>query len=549
MGASVIYKPRFQNGGGGVVATSGSNIVVKDKDGKVVYQGSATKNSEGSKFQLPMGKIPPGATFSIDGGPANNIKDPTQRAEFDSGGGNATSTGGRGSSAAANGGFTNPNAGSSNPEGAPLPKGVSGGQQGNSSVDPYYNSNQPVYHPTNYDPIQAAAYNQTDPAAYGQQYGKAVTGQFDQNFNQSGQMGLSQVNTELKGLESFAPATQALQQRLTSADNQSNQAARSAQVASTLPGVQANLNAQTTQAGIYASGNLPDSIQNNLFSQGANSQGADSATASGFGGNSIASARSQNLLNVNQRLQLSQYGNGLVENNSTAQQQLNMAPMEYNSAGSQIKIMPTMSAAQNQTNQQNMLNPQNLISSTTALASKVGQEQYKTNLQQETNKFNSVNTLQNDQFNAQNQYGADLNMFNYNNGYLNSLQGAQQAEVNQNQANYQQQQYLTAFMAAQAKQQTNQIIGGIMQGLSALVSSGGGSSLLSGIEGLFGGGSSGGSSGLSLGSSSSSIFGDLGGGQSDASAFNGFLGDSSIGGDSSSSLIGASDSGFSLGSG
>ena len=106
----------------------------------------------------------------------------------------------------------------------------------------------------NYQPATSAPYTFTDPAKYIQSIGNVNTKQILNNENTSRNIALDQLHTELSGLEGFAPAAAALQKNLTSADNTFNQGQRTNQINTTLPGVNADLSAQTDRADAFASG-------------------------------------------------------------------------------------------------------------------------------------------------------------------------------------------------------------------------------------------------------------------------------------------------------
>ena len=134
--------------------------------------------------------------------------------------------------------------------------------------------------------ITAANYDYTDPQKFASTYGEFNRGEVSKNFAQAQGMSLAQLDTELKGLQSYVPAASALKRSETSLDNQFNQAQRTAQVNQALPGANTALAAQAKRADAYANGRLPDSVQDRALELGVRSQAADQASTGGFGATS-----------------------------------------------------------------------------------------------------------------------------------------------------------------------------------------------------------------------------------------------------------------------
>lgn len=340
----------------------------------------------------------------------------------------------------------------------------------------YQGGNFPGAAMINYKPIKAAPYKFTDPQAFASKYGQFNREQTQLNFDQAQQMAMKTLDTELQGLTNYVPAASALKRSEISIDNIFNQAQRTAQVNQTLPGVNDQLNAQGRRADAYASGNLPDSMQNAALELGYRSQAADQSSAGGFGQSSSVARKASDLMSAEKRFQIGQYGEQLLGQNINAKSALNLAPTEYSNAGSQINVMPSISASQLSQSNLSELNANTLINPTNALSSVVGQNQFRSNMLQSTNQFNASNDLNAQQFNANSQNQFAMNKFNYDVGYAGSVAGAYQTNLNTELALQQQQQARDqandTMKAAQQGNTISSIISGIGAGVGLLKSTG-----------------------------------------------------------------------------
>lgn len=376
----------------------------------------------------------------------------------------------------------------------------------------------------NYSPISSAPYNFTDPTTFAQQYGAASRAEQTKNFNLGSDMALSTLDTELKSLQAFAPAASALKQSLTSADNTFNQARRTQQVNSTLPGATDALNAQAGRAATYATGSLPDAQQDKALELGIRSSAADQAASGGFGASSSAARKDSDLISAADRLQIAQYGESLTSSNITQRANLLLAPTEYSNAGSEINVNPSVSAGQLIPSFTSQANSYAALPVSTALASNTQQNEFTTSQQQATNTFNASNELGLSEFNAGNTNTFALDKFGYNVQYAGAVAGAAQTNTNTGLELQQQQQYQQiAEQLMQQTQETNEIKAGI-SGITALLGQGSGTS--------------GGSVISQIGGWLSSLFGGSGGGGSSPafsatdpnSAANAFIGNLNLGG-------------------
>lgn len=277
--------------------------------------------------------------------------------------------------------------------------------------------------------MTTADYEMVDPSKISAEYGDIARGEAKANSKLSSEIALDQLDTELKGLKTYAPAAAALQRGEIANDNAFNQAQRLAQLEAADPNLQSDLMGQRDRANAFASGRMPSSIDDRALELGVRSKAADYASMGGFGVRSSAARKASELMSAEQRIGLSQYGDQLLTSNIGNRAQLLLAPTEYANAGSQISAVPSVSGSQLAANAQAQLNDKTIISSETALANKTQQEEFKTGLEQDTRKFNTGlaatkdinqaqlnlqagttnvgNQLQADTFNVSNQLQAD----------------------------------------------------------------------------------------------------------------------------------------------
>lgn len=321
----------------------------------------------------------------------------------------------------------------------------------------------------NYNPIKAAPYKFTDPQKFASTYGQFNREQTQLNFDQAQQMAMKTLDTELQALQNYVPAASALKRSETSVDNIFNQAERTKQVNQALPGVNDDLNAQASRARSYASGNLPDSMQNAALELGFRSQSADNAAAGGFGQSSSVARKASDLMSAEKRFQIGQYGEQLTGQNINAKTALNLAPTQYSNAGQQVNVMPSVSASQLSQANLSELNQNTLINPTNALQTTVSQNQFKSNLLQNTNQFNASNNLQAQQFNANAQNQFAMGKFNYDVGYAGSVNAAAQTDLNTQLALTQQGQAQNQANQTASQAQTANTIGAVGSAIGAVV--------------------------------------------------------------------------------
>jgi hypothetical protein len=302
----------------------------------------------------------------------------------------------------------------------------------------------PTFERIEFPTIDAAKFNYTDPIKYAKEVADSNRAGIKTNFAESQDYALQTLNTELKGLQAFAPAASALSREQTALDNAFNQKTRQEQIDATLPGARDTFNRNRTslvkqgqRANAYAEGRLPDSALDRAMELGVRSRAADAAGFSGLGSRSAQAEKVSDLMSADQRFAISQYGEGLVGQNVNAEQgllgneaNLFLAPTQYSNTGSQIRPTPEVGAGRLTSSNNQMLNEATLLPPSTALSAVIQQESFKTSLEQETNKFNAEGTYRSREYNSSGQFAADLGLFNYRVSLAQAYQAANQGAIN-----------------------------------------------------------------------------------------------------------------------
>lgn len=265
----------------------------------------------------------------------------------------------------------------------------------------------------------AAKYRYIDPIKFGQDFVPSQTKQLAQNFANSKGFALDVLDTEFAGINNYVSKSSALKRSEIGIDNTFNQAQRTAQVNAAVPDVVKDLNSVAADARAYASGEVPNAVANNALALGTRSAAADVASSSGFGVNSSAARKVSDLMSAEDRIKLSQYGEGLLSQNAAQRTELNLAPTAYSTVGTDISTNPGVSAGQSQVNLYNTQNQATLLSPESAFQSGIQQQQYVTSATQQSNQFNT--SIAND---------FALSYFNYLNSYANSVASAGQTNAN-----------------------------------------------------------------------------------------------------------------------
>lgn len=349
------------------------------------------------------------------------------------------------------------------------PRFAPGSINGQGSYPAYLGGEFPSPVFSDYNPIKPAPYNYTDPVKFAEAFGGFNRNQTLKNYNLGKDLALDTLDTELAALKGFVPAASALKRNETSVDNLFNQYERTRQIDSTLPGVRQDLESQASRANTYASGKVPSSIEDRALEVSTRSRAADTNAAGGFGASSSAAQKASDLMSVEQRINLSKYGDELLGKNITQKQNLLLAPTEYSDAGNQVRVNPTVSPSQLISQELQTLNQNTLLSPNEALNSQTQQQQFKTNLTQQTNQFNASNQLQNSQFNAGTSNNFALTKFGYDVSYAGAVAGANQTSINTQQQLDLMKQYQDIFQQFQKQAQNANQIGAVANGIGALL--------------------------------------------------------------------------------
>lgn len=455
--ASTIYKPGTSKGPVILIPDSEpkGSVTITTKDGQT-YTGRYLNTNEGRhQYVFPPDVINQKDLKITYNGKTGTIPDGSKALEGTSAADWKPRAGGKGDYGSAN-----------------VPGGFEAGTVGGYGVAPAFIGDQfPKAVTTKYDPITGAAptYQYIDPIKFGQQYNPFQLGEIKKNAAFSKELALDAVDTELQALTNYVPKSAAVKRETISQDNRFNQAERTQQVNSAVPDVVKDLNRQAEDARTYASGEVPNDVVDRALELGVRSAAADVAATSGFGVRSSAARKTSDLMSARERIQLSQYGEGLLSSNAAARQQLFLAPTSYSNAGEQVNVMPSLSGSQLQ--QQNLAETNNntLVQGSTAFQNATQQSQYISSLIQQTQQFNAANTLQNAQFNATNLNNFALSYFNYLNSYVNSVAGAQQTGINTGIALDQQGQARDEYNKQKKKTQDANALQGAMQFGGAII--------------------------------------------------------------------------------
>lgn len=237
--------------------------------------------------------------------------------------------------------------------------------------------------------MTAADYAMVDPTQISKEFGDINRQQMRENAQLSSDLALQALDTELQGLRNFAPAAAALKRAEIERDNQFNQAQREAMLAAGDQALRADLEAQAARARAFAEGRMPSTIEDRALELGIRSRAADRAAVGGFGARSSAAQKAASLMSAEQRIALSQYGDQALTSNIANRNQLLLAPTSYSDAGQQIAVMPSVSGAQAAMQIANEANQYTNIRAETAYQGQMQQEQFRTNLEQQTRQFNT----------------------------------------------------------------------------------------------------------------------------------------------------------------
>lgn len=387
------------------------NVVIKDAaTGQVIEQGRSTGASNGRadtiRFNKPGGaynnvivETSSGESFAVGQGAARyegfNLTAPGQTPK-PLGGGTAPTGGG-------GGGFST---------GVPGVAGVAAP----GFIDPNFIQPIPISaNPINFNEITAANFNFTDPLESAAATGEFNLGQDAANFETALERGKRLQQEELASIQEFAKGISGTQKELVADENTFNQQQRLDAAEVAIPGVQQDLADQRDRAKTLAGGRLLSDAEDRAFELTARSTSADGSAVRGFGDDSVVGRRASDILSAQQRLGITQIGEGLLSSSINQAAGILMdQPLKAN-ISQRLPAQPNAPLASLVQGQQGQLNQLSTISPGQALSTTVQQEQFDTNLNQQTNTFNASNTFAADQFNSNQDFQAQ--QFNSNQGF------------------------------------------------------------------------------------------------------------------------------------
>lgn len=324
-----------------------------------------------------------------------------------------------------------------------VPPGFQGGGSSGVSALPF-RGEFPAFPTVKFPTIDKADYDKTDVIDFARKFGEFNRGELDKNFDQASKFSLRALDTELSGLNAFAPAASALSREQSSIDNYVNQARREAQVDSALPDARGTfadigktLKAQARRADRYASGRLNSDIEDRALELNARARAAAISNAGGIGPLSGQASKLSDLMSAETRFGIAQYGEGLTTQNVAGQQQnireqanLFLAPTVYSDTGRQIRPTPEVGAGRLTYQGFGSINEASLTSPGQALSSEIQQEQFDTQLEQRTNEFNATGKFSASTFNSQGIFQSKVGQFQADAQYASALQAANQGNLN-----------------------------------------------------------------------------------------------------------------------
>lgn len=377
--------------------------------------------------------------------------------------------------------------------GGNFPAGFAPGTFGYGAYPGYLGNQFPNPNFVDFNPIKKKIpYTYTDPFEFSQKYGDLSREEVRKNADLSNELALNQLNTELQGLQNFAPAASALRRGEISLDNAFNQAQRTGQLNELFPdlqnkfgGLESDLEAQRKRAQTFASGRAPDEITDRGLELTLRSRAADQASASGFGGQAADTISDR--LSAETRLQLSQYGDQLLTQNLGARSSLinqraalELAPTEYSEAGSQIPVAPSVSGASLAQGNLGQVNQLSMLSASQAFQGTVQQNQFTSSQEFARRQFNKTGQYNASVANANIANDFALQKFGYDVGYAGALAGAAQTDINTQLGLQQQAAANQAALEAQGQAQQGNQAGAIGQAIGT------GLGIAAGVAGIVG---------------------------------------------------------------
>lgn len=398
MPASFIYKPNTYKGPVVLVPSEGPQTppVITLPDGSKITGKYLNTNEGRHQFVFPRDIIGQQGITIDYGGQSGSIGNGAMSYEGSSIGGWDERF---------KGSMQDPSAGAG---GSPQSAGGYGGLP-----NPYMMMFQPVnfnpisYKPINYDPIQAAPYKFTDPIEAAKRYNTFNKEQEQNAFDTGIKRGQQLTDLDTNAISNFANKMSGLQMNLVGAENAFNQAQRLKAVDFALPDLRSTLDAKRDRASTYASGRLLNSAEDRAYEVAARSASADGSFVRGFGDDSVFGKRTSDILSAQQRLGISQMGEGMLNDWISQGSSILIDTPLKSSISQRLPSTPPILPSQQATQQQGNLANMTTVPLQFGISSEINQNQFSTNLEQGTRTFNAGNTFSKDQFNAGNQLQTD----------------------------------------------------------------------------------------------------------------------------------------------
>lgn len=440
-----------------------------DKYGGLFANGGESDTGGKVQYQWVIPGLPPGAQFKVNhAGQSSGVLSITGQQEVRSDGGGLSGLKAAPNKAAGQigGGY---NAGGSN---------FGGGYGGGQALPTFTDASSLAFQPVSVPQIPIPNYQPIDPQVYTQQVGAQNRSEYLTNLGLSQAAALGFTNTEAKGIASFAPQQEALQQSLVSNENQFNQGQvananrfNPGQISTANSFNRGELDSSINSSGLpirdviteglsrarqLAKGFLPTSIEDRAFEQAARAKAGDNAVASGLGTSSFT----QNAIDkytIGERLNLAQYGSNEVDKYLTQGVKLLVdSPIKYNpllSSPQSAKISqglnsnPSFSVGGAQQAEQGNINQLTSLTPGASLSLYDQQRQYRAQLENNINQFNVSTSLGAQQFNSTGNFNQQLTQLS--NDQTNASKAFNFAQTTANYVNQQYQQQLAQYAQSQ----------------------------------------------------------------------------------------------------
>lgn len=262
------------------------------------------------------------------------------------------------------------------------------------------------FNPINFKPIKSAPYNFVDPITAAQKYNAFNTGQEQNAFNTGMQRGQQLTNLDQATGAEFAQKQEGLQQGLVGSENAFNQQQRLSNVNTAMPGLQGVLDQKQQIGQTLASGKLLSSAEDRAYELAARSASADGNFTRGFGDNSVFGRTTSDLLSAQQRLGLTQAGEGMLNDWITQGSSILIDNPLKATISQALPSTPQILASQQASQQQSELTNLTTVPTQFGISSEINQQQFTTGQEQGTRQFNASTGLAAQQFNSSSQLGA-----------------------------------------------------------------------------------------------------------------------------------------------